>query len=241
MHHHRNATAEPTPHRAAAPAPPARTVHGLGVVDALRIDLEPGQLPWLAAEIDTLRYCLEDELAHRCARYYELPDAAKQDRRGPAREAAPELERRTYQLQALAMICEQVPISPEAVAAAVASPWRKPAHDITPAVERVEGPPIAVVGPAALMTVLIRGATRNVADALGEALRGPDLDVDAHTDSASGWRGAELPRVTPAIAEKLRAVAAAAQAFTDTYLDILALQAYSFDPECQPVHADELE
>jgi hypothetical protein len=241
MHPHGNASAEPAPRRAAAPPPPTGNVHGLGVVDALRIDFEPGQLPWLAAEIDTLRYCLEDELAHSCARYYELPDAAKQDRRGPAREAERELERRAYQLQALAMICEQVPISREAVAAAVASPWRKPVDDITPAAARVEGPPIAVVGPAALMTVLIRGATRNVADALGEALRGPDLDVDAHTDSAGGWRGAELPRVTPAIAEKLRRLAAAARAFTDTYLDLVALQAYSFDPVYQPVAADELE
>ena len=64
MHHHRNAGAELAPRRATTP-PPAGSVHGLGVVDALRIDLEPGQLPWLAAEIDTLRYCLEDELAHQ--------------------------------------------------------------------------------------------------------------------------------------------------------------------------------
>jgi hypothetical protein len=240
MHHHRNAGAEPAPRRASTP-PPHGTVHGLGVVDALRIDLDPEQLPWLAAEIDTLRYCLEDELAHRCARYYELPGAAKQDRRGRARDAERELERRAYQLQALAMIREQVPISREAVAAAVASPWRKPVDCITPAVERVEGPPIAVVGPAALMTVLIRGATRNVADALGEALRGPSLDVDEHTASRSGWRGAELPRVTPATAEKLRATAAAAQAFTATYLEVLAVQGYSFDPESQPVYADELD
>jgi hypothetical protein len=75
----------------------------------------------------------------------------------------------------------------------------------------------------------------------GEALRGPGLDVDEHTDSPSGWRGAELCRVTPAIAEKLRAMAAAAQAFTDTYLEVLALQGYSFDSEYQPVEADELE
>ena len=139
------------------------------------------------------------------------------------------------------MIAEQVPISREAAAAAVASPWAEPPTTIAPAQERVEGPPVAVVGPAALMTVLIRGATRNVADALGEALRGPSLDVDDHTASTTGWRGAELPRVTPAIAEKLRATAAAAQAFTDTYLDVLALQGYSFDPEYQPVHADELD
>jgi hypothetical protein len=75
----------------------------------------------------------------------------------------------------------------------------------------------------------------------GEALRGPGLDVDEHTDSPSGWRGAELSRVTPAIAEKLRAMAAAAQAFTDTLSRGLGPQGYSFDPKYQPVEADELE
>jgi hypothetical protein len=88
---------------------------------------------------------------------------------------------------------------------------------------------------------LIGGATRNVADALGEALRGPSLDVDDATASRSGRRGSELPHVAPVIAEQLRAMAAAARAFTDTYLQVLALQAYTFDPEYQPVNADELE
>jgi hypothetical protein len=36
-------------------------------------------------------------------------------------------------------------------------------------------------------------------------------------------------------------MAAAAQAFTHTYLDVLAHQAYSFDPDYQPVYAGELE
>ena len=238
MHHHRNAGDEPTPRRAATP-PPAGNVRGLGVVDALRTDLGPGQLPWLAAEIDVLRYCLEDEVAHQRARYDQLPEAAKDHHWPCARETEQELGRRAYQLQVLAMIREQLPITGESAAAAVANPWDKPTHDDAPALERIEGP-VAVVGPAALMTVLIRGATRNVADALGEALRGPSLDVDEHTDSASGWRGDELPRVELAIAEKLRAIAAAGQAFTDTYLDVLALQGYSFDPEYQAVSADEL-
>ena len=239
MHHHRNAGTGPAPRRAATP-PPAGNVHGLGVVDALRIGIEPGQLPWLAAEIDTLRYCVEDEIAHQRARFDELPEAAKEHRWPNARDAERELERRAYQLQALAMIREQLPISGEAAAAAVASPWSELADDATPALERVDRP-VVVVGPAALMTELIRGSTRNVADALGEALRGPRLDVDEHTGSSSGWRGAELPRVSPAITEKLRATAAAAQAFTGTYLDVVALQGYSFDSEYQPVHADELD
>jgi hypothetical protein len=238
MHTHRNAGHQLTPRRAPTP-PPAGNVHGLGVVDALRIDVQPAQLPWLTAEIDILRYCLEDELAHQRARYDELAEATREQRRPTARTAEQELERRAHQLQALAMIREQLPISSQAATAAVASPWGKPVDGDACALEPVEGP-VAVVGPAALMTVLIGGATRHVADALGEALRGPSLDVDEHTDSSSGWRAAELPRVTPASAEKLRAMAAAAQAFTDTYLHVVAHQAYSFDPEYQPVHADEL-
>ncbi len=64
MHHHRNAGAALAPRRASTP-PPAGPVQGLGLVDAFRIDLDPAQLPWLAAEIDIVQYCLEDELAHQ--------------------------------------------------------------------------------------------------------------------------------------------------------------------------------
>jgi hypothetical protein len=240
MHDHRNAGGAAKSRRANTP-PPAGNVDGLGLVDALRIELEPVQLPWLAVEIDTLRYCLEDELAHRRALRAEPPRAAKHERRSCTREAEQELERREYQLQALAMIREQLPMSGEVAANAASSPWREPAEGAAPAPHRVEGAPVAVVGPAALMTVLISGATRNVADALSEALQGPALDVDRYTESCRGWRAGDLPRVTPAIAEKLRALAAAVHAFTDTYLHVLAHQAYSFDPEYDPVYADELE
>jgi hypothetical protein len=237
MHDHRNAGAELAPRRAATP-PPASSVHGLGLVDALRVDVQPAQLPWLAAEIDVLHYCLEDELAHQRARYDER--AANEDASPAVREAERELDRRAYQLQALAMVRDQLPLSSEAATASVALPWGKPAGAGALEMKCIEAP-LTVVGPAALMTMLIRGATRNVADALGEALRGPSLDVDDATDSTSAWRGSELPHVTPVIAEKLRAMAAAARAFTDTYLDVLALQTYSFDPEYQPVNTDELE
>jgi hypothetical protein len=238
MHPDPSAGSELAPRRAAAP-PPAGNVHGLGLVDALRIDVEPAQLPWLSVEIGTLRYCLEDEFAHQRVRYDELPEPSKEHRRPSARDAERELARRARQLQALALIREQIPISGEAATAAVASPWCEPAEGAAPTLQRAGEPPVTVVGPAALMTLLVRRATRNVADALAEALRSSALDVDEHTDSCSGWRGAELPRVKLAIAEKLRAIAAAAQAFTDTYLNVLALQTYGFDPELQRVCAEE--
>jgi hypothetical protein len=218
MHPHGYAGAEPTPPRANTP-PPGGNVHGLGLVDALRIELQPAQLPWLTAEIDILRYCLEDELAHLRARDDEPPEAAKKECRADARVAEQELDRRAYQLQVLAMIAEQLPVSSEAAASVVTRPWHPPAADAA----EVHGvrEPVVVVGPAALMTVLIRGATRHAAEALSEELRRPSLDVDHYTERGSGWRARELPRVTPATAEKLRAMAEAARAFTDTYLHVL--------------------
>jgi hypothetical protein len=239
MHAHRNADVAPTPRRANTP-PPAGNVHGLGLVDALRIELRPEQLPWLAAEIDTVRYCLEDELEHSRARYDELPEAARKEHWQNARDAEEEIERRAYQLQALAMVGDQLPISAAATAATVAGPRSAAAVEPAPEDER-PAEPIAVAGPAALMTILIGGAMRHAAEALGEAVRGPGLEVDHWTESGRGWGGGEVPRVTPAVAEKLRALAAAVHGLTDTYLHALEHQAYSFDPEYDPVYADELE
>jgi hypothetical protein len=239
MQGNRNGGADPAPRRANTP-PPAANVHGLGLVDALRIELQPAQLPWLAAEIDIMRYCLEDELEHARARYDAPPETAKKERRQHARDAEEKLERRAYQLQALAMIGDQLPISAAATAAAVVGPWGEAPDQLTPKDER----PVeltAVAGPAALMTILIVSAMRHAAEALGEAVRGPGLDVDQWTESSRGWAAGEVPRITPAIAEKLRALAAGVHAFTDTYLHVLAHQAYSFDPEYDPVYADELE
>ena len=68
---------------ARATPPPAASVHGLGIVDALRIDLDPEQLPWLAAEIDTFRYRLEDEPPTGLLAITNRRGAEKQDRRGP--------------------------------------------------------------------------------------------------------------------------------------------------------------
>ena len=228
--------AEPAPPRPTA-APRVGDVCGLGLVEALRIDVQPAQLPWLTAEIDIVHYCLEDELAHQRARHDEPPEAVTGHGQSDDREAEQELGRRAYQLQALGMIRRQLPISREAAAAAVANPWDTPSDDATP------GPdgPVVIVGPAALMTVLLRGATRHVADALAEALSHPALDVDEYTDSSGGWREGELPRVEPVIAERLRATAAAAKAFTDSYLDVLAHQGYRFDPGPQPVRAEQPE
>jgi hypothetical protein len=230
MQDHRNDGGEQAP-RPANPSPPLGTVHGLGESHSLRVDLQPAQLPWLADEIDTLRGPILEEHARALARYDDLPPAA-----GRA-EAGAEVHRRAYQLRVLTMIREQLPLRPAVVAAWIASPWE--AHDdLAWELARITAP-VTVVGPARAMLVLVRGSARNVADALGEALRGPRSDTRAApVGPALLWP--EWTRTTPAVASRLRDMAAAAEAFTDTYVSAVLQQSYSFDPDHDPVLPDEL-
>jgi len=230
MQNHRNDGSEKAP-RPANPSPPLGTVHGLGESHALRVDLQPAQLPWLADEIDTLRGPILEEHERALARSDELSPAANRA------EAEAEVHRRAYQLRVLAMIREQLPVSSAVAAASIASPWE--AHDeLVWELARITAP-VTVVGPARAMLVLVRGSARNVADALGEALRGPRADTRAApVRPALLWP--EWTRTTPAVASRLRDMAAAAEAFTDTYVAAVLQQSYSFDPDHYPVLPDEL-
>jgi hypothetical protein len=221
------------PPRSANPPPPIGSVRGLGESRALRVDLEPVQLPWLADEIDELRTSIEAELARQRTRYRALPAACE----GQAADIEAEVHRRVYQLHVLAMVREQIPLDATVVAACVASPWDEP-NELALEVARITAP-VTVVGPARGMLVLIRGATRNITDALGEALRGPRSNAPSHAVSyAAHWP--EATRLTPAVATRLGDLAAASAAFTRTYIDAVAQQSYSFDPEYDPVDSDEL-
>jgi hypothetical protein len=230
MQDHRNDGGEQAP-RPANPSAPLGSVHALGESQALRVDLQPVQLPWLAYEIDTLRGPILEEHERAFACYDELPPAANRA------EAEAEVHRRAYQLRLLAMIREQLPMSSAVVAAAIASPWED--HDeILWELARITAP-VTVVGPARAMLVLVRGSARNVADALGEALRGPRSDTRAApVGPALLWPG--WTRTTPAVASRLRDMAAAAEAFTDTYVSAVLQQSYSFDPDHDPILPDEL-
>jgi hypothetical protein len=221
------------PPRSANPSPPIGHVHGLGESRALRVDLQPVQLPWLADEIDTLRDSIEEELALERARYDALTSASKE-----ASNADAELHRRSYQLQVLGMVRDQLPLDAPAVAACVASPWDQP-NDLALEIARITGP-VTVIGPARGMLVLIRGAARNVADALGEALRGPQPSALGHERHGYAAHWPESIRVGPAVVNRLRDVAAAAEAFTNTYVAAVAQQSYSFDPEYDPIYSDDL-
>lgn len=225
---------EELPRRSANPSPPITHIHGLGESRALRVDLGAVQLPWLADEIDTLRSSIEDELVRERARYEGLPSTSE----GQAADLEAEVHRRAYQLHVLAMIREQIPLKEAVVAACVASPWDEP-NDLCRDLARITAP-VTVVGPARGMLVLIRGATRNVADALAEALHGPRSTSPEHKPVSYAAYWPEWLRVTPAVASRLRDVSAAAAAFTGTYIEAVAQQSYSFDPEYDPIDSDEL-
>jgi hypothetical protein len=237
MQIHRSDDGE-SPQRRANPSPPVMNrVHGLGESHALRVDFEPVQLPWLADEIDTLQSCVEDELARARSRHDHLA-AGSTDSRAMAGEAEDEVDRRAYQLQVLRMIREQVPVSGPVAAACVASPWDDPS-ELAWELARITAP-VTVVGPAQGMLVLIRGAARNVTDALGEALRISQQHVAKAQVETAATRWPERHLLTAAVANRLRDLAAAAQAFTGNYVDAVWQQAYSFDPEHYPVYSDEL-
>ena len=237
---HRNRTPGAALASTGADTPPAAgPVQGLGPVDVVRIDVCPAQQPWLAEEIDVLEYSLADEFADLRRRRRELP--AHDEQQPPeARELEQQLDRRAQQLRALAMIREQLPISSEAARIATAAPWDADA-DGSADVPDHNADPVAVVGPAALMTIAIRTVTSRVADALAEALRARELDVDYWSDSTAGWRRRELPRISAATAATLRATATAAAAFTDTYLHMLAQQSYTLDAGDDAPNDDAIE
>jgi hypothetical protein len=220
------------PESSANPSPPIGNVHGLGESHALRLDLLPVQVPWLADEVETLRSCVAEEFALARARHERALAA------GVGEERDAEVDRRVYQMRVLGMIRDQVPLSAAVVAAAVGDPWRP--DEAALEVARLTAP-VTVVGPARAMLVLVRGAARNVADAFGEALRGPKPpDSSGATAAGDLTHWPELHSLGPAVAARLRDLATAAAAFTDTYVDAVAQQGYVFDPEHYPVYPDVL-
>jgi hypothetical protein len=220
------------PQSPANPSPPIGSVHGLGESHAVRVDLLPVQVPWLADEVETLRACVAEEFALARERHERALAA------GVGGEWNAEVDRRVYQMRVLGMIRDQLPLSAAVVAAAIGDPWRP--DDAALEVARITAP-VTVVGPARTMLVLVRGAARNVADALGEALRGPKpLDRSDPTSDAYLTHWPEFHSPGPAVAARLRDLAAAAGAFTDTYAAAVAQQGYVFDPEHYEAFSDEL-
>jgi hypothetical protein len=141
-------------------------------------------------------------------------------------------------MRVLGMIRDQLPLTAAVVAGAVGDPWQP--DDVALEVARITAP-VTVVGPARAMLVLIRGAARNVADALVEALHGPKpVGKSDATTAGDLTHWPELHSLTPAVEARLRDLAAAASAFTGTYVAAVAQQGYIFDPEHYPVYPDVL-
>jgi hypothetical protein len=237
MHDHRNESPEATSRRANTP-PPVGSVRGLGYVDVLRIELPPAQLPWLVDLIDELRTSIETDTGFWRARTSTASD--EPDGPSDTREAEKELERLAYKLEVLEMIRRQLPAVGEGAADPTASPWDEPCDDAPPEPDLAEAP-LVVVGPAPVMTQLIEGAAINIAETLGSWLQGPTYGVDVPPTGASRPSGASNPGLTPAIAEKLRATAAAARTYINIYVDLMLQQGYKFDPNYEPIHFDEFE
>src|SRR4051794_38441514 len=164
MQEHRTAGAPSAPSQPSAP-PAIGTVQAFGVVDALRVDLQRVQLPWLIAEIDELCASLERVRDRDRASYEELSDIAKRDRTRRAWQLEQEIERRAYQLETLGMIRGQLPVTPgaselgETPADSAATLLREP----------LSREPLSVVGPAVLITGLLGRSAYSVACALREA------------------------------------------------------------------------
>lgn len=83
-------------------APPRRTVSGLGVCDALRLELQAVQLPWLADELDAQRGPLEEQLSRATD--------------------GEERERCRYQLRLLGLLRAQLPAAGHAAPFVIAGP-----------------------------------------------------------------------------------------------------------------------
>jgi hypothetical protein len=80
---------------------PSGSVCGLGVTDALRLELAPVQLRWLIDELEEVRGPLEEQLQRERARCADAPDEL----------ASEQLDATEHELQLLRMMRAQLPAS----------------------------------------------------------------------------------------------------------------------------------
>ena len=155
------------PHRidpsAQAPLIPARpprvgSAVGLGLTDALRVDLMPCQLSAFAEEIDALREPLQLTLDRARAEWDDVANEALAAGATAYRDAEEELAAAAYRVRLLAAISSQLPA--------------------TTAVE-----PVTIVGPAGMVSTLIANAVANAASKLAARIPASvPLDESARED-----------------------------------------------------------
>ena len=153
------------------------SVRGLGVCDALRVELAAGQLPGLVDQIEAHSAALRDEIERRRAAL--MP----RDLRGAA-----QLDEAESELRLIGLLRGELPAAGEA------------------------GEPFVVIGPAGSIGAMVRGATRHAVEALSElVLATSRLDAGAR--------------------DRLTCAAAAAAAWARTYVQVQAVEDFSFDTE----------
>jgi hypothetical protein len=168
-----------------APTPRIGSVQALGLSDVLRAELQPCQLDGIVDELDELRGPLVESFEVARRGWEELAPRNGRGPRGDASTAEAELESAAYRLRVHSAIRSALPST-------------------TPT------EPFAIVGPATMVSILIVGAARNVADTLAEFLR-------SSTGPNTAMHG------------KLRELAIAAHAWVETYIDCRSIEWYSFD------------
>jgi hypothetical protein len=207
------------------PPPAAGNVRGLGVVDALCVDLEPAHLRWLPDALRELDTRLNRSRTEAKDRYDALHDFATERRSREARQLEQEVGRREYQLRALAMMNDQVAATPEDRARDSTAP-----DGPRPGV----GNRRAIVGPAPLMREVIAIATGMVLDELRDAL---GAEGYCHDDGEA----AEGRPISASAAARILWLTRGAHAMTETLVRLRMLEVYCFDPAYDPIRDDELE
>jgi hypothetical protein len=163
------------------------SVQALGLSDVLRAELQPCQLAGIVDELDELRGPLVETFEAARRGWEQVASRNGGEPLGAAAAAESTLESAVYSLRVLSGIRSELPS---------ATPRE----------------PFALVGPATMVSMLITGAARNVADTLAELLR-------------------SSTRPNSAMDGKLRELAIAAQAWVETYIDCRSIEWYSFDPD----------
>lgn len=181
----------PTAILSPSPVPRVGSVQGLGLTDALRVELRMCQVSDFVEVVEELRGPLVEAYVHARRDWLSLSRGETVAPPEAVSAAEEELSIAAYKLRVNAAIRAQMP------------PTRA-------------DEPIMVVGPATTISAIIDGATRDVAEEVGEMLAdAPRLGVDLET---------AMPQR-----------AAALQAWVQTYVDCRAMGSYNFDPNWDPV------
>jgi hypothetical protein len=128
-----------------APAPSVGTVVGLGVTDALRIELQPCQIEGLVSELEELAGPLAEAYEHARGRWLEISRLG--DRAWPpsVADAEHDLSAAAYVLRALSALRTQAPSTAPTTS-------------------------VALVGPTELLTTIVVGAAQHAAATLVQML-----------------------------------------------------------------------